>query len=169
MPTTPAQPGSRAKTGPTPKQQRPAKATTAAEEEAAPGGFAPGSEMGTAEVPLSTGGEHNGRTKTLTLRAPTADQYMWAEGAYYRMNLALQAANEGEAFDQADRGRVFSELRRLTGVFLSPWEADWAEDALSRGEVQLADMWIAMGDAFVQAGGRIEPVGADDDADIVIE
>jgi len=162
---------SRAKTAATPKAPKASAAKKAAAkstEAPAPGGVAPGTAMGTVDVPLSTLGEHNGKHKTLTLLAPTQDQYMWAEAAYYRMNLALTAASEGEDFDQADRGRIFSELRRLSAVFLSDWETDWAEDALSAGHVQLADMWVAMGDAFTRAGGDVEPVGEDDDEDIVI-
>jgi hypothetical protein len=158
---------SRTKTGPTAPAPKAARKVRV-DDTPAPGGLTPGTAMGTVDVPLSALGEHTGKTRTLTLLAPTQDQYMWAEAAYYRMNLALTAANEGEEFDQNDRGRIFSELRRLTGVFLSPWETDWCEDALSSGQVQLADMWVAMGDAFTRAGGDIEPVGEDDDEDIVI-
>lgn len=176
MPAAPAKKvakkaASRTKTEPTPKAPKQSAAKKKAATPApspAPGNVAPGDALGTVDVPLSTLGEHNGKHKTLTLLAPTQDQYMWAEAAYYRMNLALTAANEGEDFDQADRGRIFSELRRLSAVFLSDWEADWAEDALSSGKVQLADMWVAMGDAFTRAGGEVEPVGEGDDEDIVI-
>lgn len=126
-----------------------------------------GGAIGTVQVPLSTAGEHNGRTKALVVRQPTPDQMGWAEGAFYRVTLAMEAAQAGEEFDQRDRGRVFTEIERMAGVFLSAWEADWAKDAISAGEVQMADMWAAMSDAFAQAGGEPMPVG--DSADIVIE
>ncbi len=128
---------------------------------------APGTELGTVEVPLSTSGEHNGRTKTLHLLQPTPDQLAWADGAFYRVTLALEAAHAGEEFDQRDRGRVFTDVERMAGVFLSDWEADWARDAVSSGAVQMADMWSAMSDAFARAGGEPLPVG--DSADIVID
>lgn len=127
----------------------------------------PGDVVGTVDVPLSTSGEHNGRTRQLTVRQPTPDQMAWAEGAFYRVTLAMEAIEAGEDFDQRDRGRVYTEIERLTGVFLSPWEADWSREAFASGEVMMADMWSAMADAFEQSGGESMPVG--DDADIVIE
>lgn len=127
----------------------------------------PGAAIGTVQVPLSTAGEQNGRTKALTVRQPTPDQMGWAEGAFYRVSLAMEAAQAGENFDQRDRGRVFTEIERMAGVFLSEWESDWAKDAISAGQVAMADMWAAMADAFEQAGG--EPMPVSDSADIVIE
>jgi hypothetical protein len=129
--------------------------------------LAPGEPIGTVEVPLSTNNEHNGRIKRLTVRQPTPDQMAWADGAFYRVSLAMEAARAGEAFDQRDRGRVFNDVERMAGVFLSEWEADWAKDAVASGSLQLADMWTAMSDAFERAGGEPLPVG--DDADIVVE
>lgn len=126
-----------------------------------------GTALGTVDVPLSTSGEHNGRTKQLRLLQPTPDQLAWADGAFYRVTLALEAAQAGEPFDQRDRGRVFTDVERMAGVFLSAWEADWAKDAVSSGEVQMADMWSAMSDAFERAGGEPLPVG--DSADITID
>lgn len=127
----------------------------------------PGAAIGTVNVPLSTAGEHNGRTKALVVRQPSPDQMGWAEGAFYRVTLAMEAAQAGENFDQRDRGRIFTEIERMAGVFLSEWEADWAKDAISSGGVAMADMWAAMSDAFEQAGGAPMPVS--DSADIVIE
>jgi hypothetical protein len=132
-------------------------------------GFEPGEAIGEFTVPLSTGGAHNGKHKTLHPIAPTPDQLAWAEAAFYRMNLAMAAAAEGEQFDQDERGRVFSEIRRLTGVFLSDWETDWCEDALSSGRVQLADMWTAMAEAFTTVGGvPINPDREGPDAEITV-
>lgn len=137
--------------------------------EAAADGFEPGAALGPVTVPLSTNGEHNGKHKTLHPIAPTSDQLAWAEAAFYRMNLAMAAAAEGEEFDQEERGRVFSEIRRLTGVFLSEWETDWCEDALSSGRVQLSDMWTAMADAFTAVGGvPLNPDREGPDAEITV-
>jgi hypothetical protein len=135
----------------------------------APGEYEPGDALGEVHVPLSTNGEHNGKHKTLHPITPTSDQLAWAEAAFYRMNLAMQAAAEGEEFDREERGRVFSEIRRLTGVFLSDWETDWCEDALSSGHVQLGDMWTAMADAFAEVGGvPLNPDGEGPDAEITV-
>lgn len=143
------------KTAKAPRDRLP-KAGAAAE-------YAPGTPLGEVNVPLSTGGTHNGTHKTLHPLTPTGDQIAWAEAAFYRMNLAMQAAEAGEDFDQAERGRVFSEIRRLTAVFLSAWETDWAEDAMSSGKVQIADMWTALADVFTAVGGApvVEESGPD--------
>lgn len=126
----------------------------------------PGDAIGTVAVPLSLNGEHTGRTKELHLRQPTPDQLAWADGATYRVTLALEAAKAGETFDQRDRGRVFTDVERMAAVFLSDWESDWAREAVASGTVQMADMWEAMADAFERAGGEPLPVG--DRADIII-
>lgn len=144
-------------------------AAAAARARVEPGEFEPGDSLGEVRVPLSTNGEHNGKHKTLHPIAPTSDQLAWAEAAFYRMNLAMQAAADSEEFDREERGRVFSEIRRLTGVFLSKWETDWCEDALSAGDVQLGDMWTAMADAFAEVGGvPLNPDGEDADAEITV-
>jgi hypothetical protein len=131
--------------------------------------YEPGDALGDVLVPLSSNGEHTGKHKTLHPIAPTSDQMAWAEAAFYRMNLAMKAAADGEEFDQDERGRVFSEIRRLTGVFLSGWETDWCEDALSSGKVQLGDMWTAMADAFTEVGGvPINPDGEGANAEITV-
>lgn len=149
------------KTAKAPRDRLP-KADKAAAAE--PVQYKTGDLLGEVEVPLSTGGEHDGRTKTLHPRCPSPDQIAWAEAAYYRMTLALRAFDEGEEFDQAERGRVFSEIRRLAAVFLSDWETDWAEDALAGGHVQLADIWNTMADMFTKVGGvPVNPDGEDAD------
>lgn len=150
-----------------PRDRLPKGGAAAAADE--PRVYEPGDALGEVAVPLSTNGEHNGKHKTLHPVAPTPDQMAWAEAAFYRMNLAMRAAAEGEDFDQAERGRVFSEIRRLTGVFLSDWETDWCEDALSSGHVQLGDVWTAMADAFTEVGGvPINPDGEGPDAEITV-
>lgn len=156
-----AKPAARKKAAPKKATAKPKAAPAAAAE------LEPGEALGTVTVPLSTDGEHNGRTKILTVRQPSPDQMGWAEGAFYRVTLAMEAAQAGEQFDQRDRGRVFTEVERMTGVFLSAWEADWSKEAISSGEVTMSDMWSAMADAFERAGGEAMPVA--DRADIVIE
>lgn len=148
-----------------PRDRLPKGGETAAE----PTGFEPGDALGAVRVPLSTNGEHNGKHKVLHPIAPTSDQLAWAEAAFYRMNLAMRAAAEGEEFDREERGRVFSEIRRLTGVFLTDWETEWCEDALSAGHIQLGDMWTAMADAFTEVGGvPLNPDGEGADAEITV-
>ena len=131
--------------------------------------FETGEKVGDVDVPLSHAGEHTGAHKTLQLIAPAPDQMVYAESAFYRINLAMRAANEGEEFDQAERGRIYSEIRRLAAVFLSDWQTDWAEDALASGAVQLADMWEAVAHAFEAVGGvPLNIDGETDGADITV-
>lgn len=151
-------------------RKRPAKKTTAAKPAPAAASDAaatePGSVLGTCDVPLSAAGEHTGAVKQLHVRQPTQDQMAWAEGTFYRVGLALEAAEAGEEFDLRDRGRVFTDIERMIGVFLSDWESDWSRDAIASGAVQMADMWAALADAFAAAGGAAPAVR---DADIVVE
>lgn len=152
-----------------PRDRLPKGGEAAAAEANEPKLYEPGDALGDVLVPLSTNGEHNGKHKTLHPIAPTSDQMAWAEAAFYRMNLAMRAHADGEEFDQEERGRVFSEIRRLTGVFLSDWETDWCEDALASGHVQLGDMWTAMADAFTEVGGvPINPDGEGAHAEITV-
>lgn len=152
-----------------PRDRLPKGGEAAAAEADGPKLYEPGDALGDVLVPLSSNGEHTGKHKTLHPIAPTSDQMAWAEAAFYRMNLAMKAAADGEDFDQEERGRVFSEIRRLTGVFLTDWETDWCEDALSSGRVQLGDMWTAMADAFVEVGGvPINPDGEGANAEITV-
>jgi hypothetical protein len=131
--------------------------------------FEPGEKVTDVEVPLSHAGQHTGAHKTLQLLAPAQDQMVYAESAFYRVNLAMRAANEGEAFDQEERGRIYSEIRRLAAVFLSTWQIDWVEDALASGAVQLADMWEAVAHAFEAVGGvPLNPDAETDGADITV-